>query len=174
MRRRLVLVFAAVTSMVAIAFIVPLCVLVRDVGGNPVSGQIVQFSSQYGLVKFDASTAVTDAKAFVDFLDAQSAVTVQRKMGTMGYCMSGPIALRTAAARSDRIGGVATFHGGGLVSKDPDSPHLLVGQTRAHYLIAIAANDDEREPETKTVLRASFDHAHLDARDGRWRNGGRG
>lgn len=108
-------------------------------------------------------TAVIDAKAFAEFLDSQRTVDVKRKMGTMGYCMSGPIALRTAAARADRIGAVATFHGGGLVTKDPDSPHLLIPQTKAHYLIAIAANDDERDPGAKTTLRESFDRAHLQA-----------
>jgi len=109
------------------------------------------------------ATAATDAITFVNFLDAQAAVNTNRKIGTMGYCMSGPIAIRTAAARADRIGAVATFHGGGLVSKDPDSPHLLIAQTKARYLIAIAANDDERESDAKQTLRESFDHAHLQA-----------
>ncbi len=109
------------------------------------------------------ASAATDAKAFIGFLDSQAAVDVKRKAGTMGYCMSGPIALRTAAARADRIGAVATFHGGGLVTKDPDSPHLLIAQTKARYLIAIAANDDERDPDDKSVLRESFEHAHLEA-----------
>ena len=109
------------------------------------------------------TTAVTDAKAFVAYLDDQSAVDAQRKTGTIGYCMSGPLALRTAAARPDRIGAVATFHGGGLVTNDPDSPHLLIPQTKAHYLIAIAANDDEREPKAKATLSETFDRAHLDA-----------
>ena len=109
------------------------------------------------------ASAATDANAFVEFLISQPSVDAKRKIGTMGYCMSGPIALRTAAARPDRIGAVATFHGGGLVTKDPDSPHLLIAQTKAHYLIAIAANDDERDPGAKTALRESFDRAHLDA-----------
>lgn len=108
-------------------------------------------------------TAATDARAFVDFLDSQAAVNTKRKAGTLGYCMSGPIAIRTAAARADRIGAVATFHGGGLVTKDPDSPHLLIAQTKARYLIAIAASDDARDPDAKRVLRESFDHAHLQA-----------
>jgi carboxymethylenebutenolidase len=71
--------------------------------------------------------------------------------------------LRTAAARPDRIGAAATFHGGGLVTKDADSPHLLIPQTKAHYLIAIAASDDERDPDSKTVLRETFERAHLPA-----------
>jgi carboxymethylenebutenolidase len=109
------------------------------------------------------TTEATDAKAFVTYLDAYPAVDTRRKMGTMGYCMGGPIVLRTAAARADRIGAAATFHGGGLVTKDADSPHLLIPQSKAHYLIAIAANDDEKDPDAKTVLRESFERAHLPA-----------
>ena len=109
------------------------------------------------------TTTATDARAFVAYLDAHAAVDVQRKIGTTGYCMGGPLVLRTAAARADRIGAAATFHGGGLVTKDADSPHLLIPQTKAHYLIAIAANDDERDPTAKTVLRETFERAHLTA-----------
>jgi carboxymethylenebutenolidase len=109
------------------------------------------------------TTATTDAKAFVTYLDAHAAVDVKRMMGTAGYCMGGPLVLRTAAARADRIGAAATFHGGGLVTKDADSPHLLIPQTKAHYLIAIAANDDERDPNSKTVLRETFERAKLTA-----------
>ena len=109
------------------------------------------------------ATAATDAKAFVSYLDAHAAVDVKRKIGTTGYCMGGPLVLRTAAARADRIGAAATFHGGGLVTKDPDSPHLLIAQSKAHYLIAVAANDDERDPTAETVLRETFDRAQLPA-----------
>ena len=109
------------------------------------------------------ATAATDAKAFVAYLDSHAAVDVRRKIGTTGYCMGGPLVLRTAAARADRIGAAATFHGGGLVTKEPDSPHLLIPQTRANYLIAIAANDDERDPTAKTVLREAFERAQLPA-----------
>ncbi|MCS5565422.1 MAG: dienelactone hydrolase family protein, partial [Methylococcales bacterium] len=72
------------------------------------------------------ATNLIDAKAFVTFLDAQKSVDVTRKIGTTGYCMGGPIVLRTAAAVPDRIGAGATFHGGGLVTDRPDSPHLLI------------------------------------------------
>ena len=108
-------------------------------------------------------THVRDARAFVSFLDSQSSVDSNRKMGTMGYCMGGPITMRTAAALPDRIGAGASFHGGGLVTDQPDSPHLLVPQMTAHYLFAIAANDDENEPEAKDVLRDAFAEAGLPA-----------
>ncbi len=109
------------------------------------------------------TTAATDAKAFVAFLDSQPSVDKKKKIGTTGYCMGGPFVMRTAAAFPDRIGAGATFHGGGLVTDKPDSPHLLIPQMKAHYLIAIAENDDQREPNSKTVLRDSFAKAGLPA-----------
>ena len=111
----------------------------------------------------NAETHMSDARAFVSFLDSQASVDGNRKMGTMGYCMGGPITMRTAAAVPDRIGAGASFHGGGLVTDEPDSPHLLVPQMQAHYLFAIAANDDENQPEAKDVLREAFDEAGLPA-----------
>jgi carboxymethylenebutenolidase len=108
-------------------------------------------------------TAVTDAKAFVAYLDAQSFVDRNRKLATTGYCMGGPFTMRTAATLPARIGAGASFHGGGLVTDKPDSPHLLVPQMKARFLFAIAANDDEREPHAKDVLRESFAKAHLPA-----------
>ena len=110
-----------------------------------------------------AQTHVTDANAFIAYLDTQPTVSRDRKMGTMGYCMGGPITMRTAAARPDRIGAAASFHGGRLVTDDADSPHLLVPKIRAQTLIAIAENDDEREPEVKNVLRNTFDQNDLKA-----------
>ena len=108
-------------------------------------------------------TAVADAKAFVAFLDSQPSVDAKRKIGTTGYCMGGPFVFRTAATFPDRIGAGATFHGGGLVTDKPDSPHLLILQMKAHFLIAIAENDDSRQPEAKDVLREAFAKAHLPA-----------
>ncbi len=110
-----------------------------------------------------AETNVTDARAFVAFIDQQAAVDTRRKIGTTGYCMGGPITMRTAAAVPDRIGAGASFHGGRLVTDSPDSPHLLVPQMKAQFLFAIAANDDERDPEAKNVLRESYDKAGLAA-----------
>jgi carboxymethylenebutenolidase len=109
------------------------------------------------------ATAATDATAFIAFLDAQPSVDKKKKMGTTGYCMGGPFVFRTAAAHADRIGAAATFHGGGLVTDKPDSPHLLIPEMRAQYLVAIAENDDTRQPEAKTVLKDAFAKANLSA-----------
>jgi len=110
-----------------------------------------------------AETNLSDAKAFVSFLDAQEVVDVTRKIGTTGYCMGGPIVLRTAAAVPHRIGAGATFHGGGLVTDQPDSPHLLIPEMDAEFLIAVAENDDQKEPEAKDVLLAKYGEAGLAA-----------
>lgn len=108
-------------------------------------------------------TQLTDAKAFIGFLDGAAAVDKKRKIATTGYCMGGPIVLRTAGAFAGRIGAAASFHGGGLVTDKPDSPHHSIGQMRGAALIAIADNDDQRSPDDKNVLRRSFDAAKLSA-----------
>jgi len=84
-------------------------------------------------------------------------------IGTMGYCMGGPMSMRTAAARPDRIGAAASFHGGGLATDAADSPHLLIPEMSAQFLIAIAGSDDMNDSEAKTTLRESFDAAGLEA-----------
>ena len=94
-----------------------------------------------------------------------TAVDKNRKIGTTGYCMGGPITMRTAASVADRVGAAASFHGGGLVTQNPDSPHLLVPQMKAQYLFAVAENDDMREPEAKNVLRETFAKAKPARRD---------
>jgi carboxymethylenebutenolidase len=109
------------------------------------------------------TTQMTDAKAFIPWLDMQASVAKNRKIGTQGYCMGGPFAFRTAAAMPDRIGAVATFHGGGLVTDMPNSPHLQAAKTKAQFLIAIAANDDMRSPNEKNVLKETFANAKLPA-----------
>ena len=108
-------------------------------------------------------TALSDAKAFVSYIDDHPSVDRKRKIGTTGYCMGGPFVFRTAAAFSDRVGAGATFHGGGLATDKPDSPHLLIPQMKGHYLIAIAENDDKQQPDAKNVLRDSFAKAKLPA-----------
>jgi len=109
------------------------------------------------------TTQMSDAKAFIAWLDTQPSVAKNRKVGTQGYCMGGPIAFRTAAAVPDRVGGVASFHGGGLVSDQPNSPHLQAAKSKAQFLIAIAENDDQRAPNDKNVLKETFAKASLPA-----------
>ncbi|MBT8047481.1 MAG: dienelactone hydrolase family protein [Xanthomonadales bacterium] len=104
-------------------------------------------------------TCVSDGGAFIEYLDAHQAVDPGRQIGTAGYCMTGSYTFRLAAAYPERIGAGASFHGGGLATEKADSPHLLVPEVDAGFLIAIAENDDEKDPEDKTLLRAAFDQA---------------
>jgi carboxymethylenebutenolidase len=97
-----------------------------------------------------------DAAAFIKFLDAQKQTNRRKGAGVQGYCFSGPYAFHTGAVRSDRIRAVATFHGGGLVTKDANSPHLLIPKTKASFVVAIARNDDQKQPDAKDILKATF------------------
>jgi carboxymethylenebutenolidase len=109
------------------------------------------------------TTHMTDAKAFVAWLDTQASVAKNRKMGTQGYCMGGPIAFRTAAAMPDRVGAVASFHGAALVSPGDNSPHLQAAKSKASFLVAIATNDDQQAPTAKDVMKKTFADAKLNA-----------
>jgi len=97
-----------------------------------------------------------DAQAYVAFLDSQRQVNKAKKIGTQGYCMGGPLVVKTAATVPNRIGAGASFHGGGLVTDKPDSPHLLAPKIKAHMYFAIASNDDMRQPDAKDKLREAF------------------
>jgi carboxymethylenebutenolidase len=108
-------------------------------------------------------TCVTDGRSFVNYLDTQPSVDTNRKIGTTGYCMTGSYTMRLAAAMPERIGAGGSFHGGGLATDSDDSPHLLAPQMKAGFLIAIAENDDERDPDAKTKLREAFDDAGVRA-----------
>jgi carboxymethylenebutenolidase len=108
-------------------------------------------------------THAVDAKALIEWLDAQPQVDTTKKIGTIGYCMGGPMVMRTAATVPDRVGAAGSFHGGGLVTKNDDSPHLLIPTMKAQFLIAVAENDDERDPESKTVLKEAFAKSNLSA-----------
>ena len=105
-----------------------------------------------------------DSAAYVTFLDAQPQTDKRKKAAVQGYCMSGPLSFRTAAARPDRIGAVATFHPGALVTDEASSPHLLIPKTRAAYLVIIAKNDAEKMPKEKAQLDAAFAAAHRRAK----------
>lgn len=108
-------------------------------------------------------TNATDANAFISWLDGQTSVDTNRGVGTTGYCMGGPMVMRTAAAVPSRVRAGGSFHGGGLVTEAENSPHRLIPGMQASFLIAIASNDDEKEPDAKNALRAAFTDANLKA-----------
>lgn len=107
--------------------------------------------------------AEKDATALVAFLDAQPQVDKAKKIGTQGYCMGGPLVVKTAAEIPGRIGAGASFHGGGLVTDKPDSPHLLAPRMKAHMYFGVASNDDQRQPDAKDKLREAFAKANVPA-----------
>jgi carboxymethylenebutenolidase len=107
--------------------------------------------------------AEKDAIAYIAFLDAQKEVNKAKKIGTQGYCMGGALVVRTAAAVPDRVGAGASFHGGGLVTDKPDSPHLLAPKIKARMYFGIASNDDERQPDAKDKLKDAFATAKVPA-----------
>jgi len=113
--------------------------------------------------KLTQDASMSDARAYIKFLDAQKSVDTGRKLGTAGYCMGGPLIMRTAAAVPERVGAAASFHGGGLVREGNNSPHLLIPRSKAQVLHAIAANDDARNPDAKTILRAAYKAANTQA-----------
>lgn len=110
-----------------------------------------------------AGNAEKDAVAYVGFLDAQKEVNKAKKIGTQGYCMGGPLVVKTAAALPNRIGAGASFHGGGLVTDRPDSPHLLAPKIKARMYFGVAANDDSRQPDAKDKLKEAFAAAGVPA-----------
>jgi carboxymethylenebutenolidase len=107
--------------------------------------------------------AEKDATAYIAFLDAQKQVNKRKKIGTQGYCMGGPLVFKTAAAVPDRIGVGASFHGGGLVTDQPSSPHLLIPKIKARMYVGIASNDDSRQPDAKDKLKEAFANANVSA-----------
>jgi len=118
---------------------------------------------QKGLKSTSVQTYMTDAHAIMSYLESQSAVSKDRKMGVLGYCMGGPPVMRSAAWFPERIGAAGIYHGGGLVTKAPDSPHLLIPQMKARFDIGIAETDDRQMPTVKDALRTAFAAAHLRA-----------
>lgn len=107
--------------------------------------------------------AARDTAAFLAFLDAQPQTATRKKAGVQGYCMGGPLTVQSAAAAPARVAAGASFHGGGLATDKPDSPHLLIPKTRAEFLIAVADNDDKQDPGAKDRLKAAFDAAKVPA-----------
>jgi carboxymethylenebutenolidase len=100
-----------------------------------------------------------DAPALVAWLDTQKEIDKNKKIGTQGYCMGGALVMRTAAAVPNRIGAGASFHGGALVTNNPNSPHLLAPKIKAHMYFGIAISDDTPQPDAKVKLKEAFDAA---------------
>lgn len=115
------------------------------------------------LDELSPETEAVDARGMIGFLDGHASVDPERPMGTMGYCLGGPGTFRTAALFPERVGAGASFHGIRLVTDEPTSPHRLIPDMNAHFLVAIAEDDDESNPEAKHVLRQAFDEAGLPA-----------
>ena len=139
-------------------------------GPAPVLTSFAQWRTPEGQAKLqpmiaalDTQAIASDAAAYVKFLDQQAAVDRNRRIGSNGYCMGGPFAVRTAAAVPARVGAVASLHGANLVTDKPDSPHRLLAATHASYLFAIGRNDDARAPSDKDALRAAAAAAHRPA-----------
>jgi carboxymethylenebutenolidase len=137
----------------------------------PVFDSSFSFQNPADMVKFHqllaplnaSGAAESDAVAYVIFMDAQKQVDKVRKIGVHGYCMGGPLAVKTAAAIPDRVGAVASFHGGGLVTDKPDSPHRLAPKIKARMYFGIASNDDQRQPDAKDKLREALAAANVPA-----------
>ncbi len=110
------------------------------------------------------SAVMEDSAAYVAFLDGHASVDRQAKMGVFGYCMGGAMTIQAAAANPERIGAGASFHGGGLVTDKPDSPHRLIAKLKARYYVGVAVNDDAKEPDAKTALKEAFRAANLSAK----------
>jgi carboxymethylenebutenolidase len=142
----------------------------------PVVGATFEFPKDRALLPPPpAADAVDrDAVAFLAFLDTQPQVDKTKKAGVQGYCMGGPYTFRTAAILPDRIGAAATFHGGGIGAATPNSPYLLLPQTKAEFLCCVAQNDDKTDPEAKNRLNTAFDtlkrphHVEVYAADHGW------
>ena len=137
---------------------------------SPVAGDTPDFSDPdtrkflFGMArKLTHDASMSDARNYIKFIDAQASTDTARKIGTCGYCMGGPLIMRTAGAVPERVGAAASFHGGGLVTDKPDSPHLLIPTSPAHVLHAVAENDDEKNPTQKTVLAEAYAAAGIPA-----------
>jgi carboxymethylenebutenolidase len=122
-----------------------------DFGDKAAMAKLMEYKATLTDARIDG-----DTQAFLAFLDRQKSVNRSKGAGVQGYCFSGPFAFRAAELRPDRIRAVATFHGGGLVTKEPNSPHLLIAKAKASFLVAIAQNDDSKQPDAKTILKSAF------------------
>ena len=142
----------------------------------PVVGATFEFPKDRAMLppRPDDASIDKDAVAYIAFLDAQPQTNIKKKVGVHGYCMGGPLTFRTAAIAAKRVGAAATFHGGGLATAMPNSPHLLLPQTKAEFLCCVAQNDDKADPDSKNKLNTAFDaikrahHVEVYAADHGW------
>ena len=136
----------------------------QDVGAFDFGNQADRAKLQPLTASINAPDAAErDAVAYIAFLDAQPQVNKTKKIGTQGYCMGGALVVRTAAASPSRVGAGASFHGGGLVTNTPNSPHLLAPKIKARMYFGIASNDDMTQPDAKDKLREAFAAAKVPA-----------
>lgn len=108
----------------------------------------------------DTASAMRDAGAWIGTLLSQPGVAGD-KVGCVGYCMGGRLAFTTAGFHPDRVAGAASFHGGHLVSDDPESPHQKAGQIRARLYFGVADNDASCSPEHQGALASALGAAHV-------------
>ena len=125
-----------------------------DFADKAAMGKLMELKATLTDARVDSDTA-----AYIGFLDQQKQVDRRKGVGVQGYCFSGPYTFRAAALLPGRVKAAASFHGGGLVTKDPNSPHLLIPTAKASFLVAIAQNDDQKKPDAKQVLKAAFTSA---------------
>jgi carboxymethylenebutenolidase len=121
----------------------------------------VEQQKRLGLL-FQALTAqdmVSDGKATVEFLSAQKGVK-PGKIGVVGHCFTGQMAVRIAAAQPDRIAAAASFHGGFLVTGNPDSPHRILGPIKARLYFGHAVEDSTATPEHVATLEQALRDWH--------------
>ena len=141
----------------------------RDVTGEQFA-DFAEFAANSGFQKvkpwrdkLSSQAIMRDTTSIVNWLDALEFVDTDAGIGAEGYCMGGPFTVYSAAAVPSRVKAAASFHGGGLVREDADSPHKLIPRTDASFLFAIAQDDDAKQPEAKTALREAAEAASRDA-----------
>lgn len=110
-----------------------------------------------------AGKAAEDTRYFLDYLDTRSDVKGD-KVGTVGFCMGGGMALAAAGTFPDRIAAAASFHGGGLASDKPDSPHLLAPRMRAEVYVAVADKDPSYPPDMAERMEKALADAGVEHR----------
>jgi carboxymethylenebutenolidase len=111
----------------------------------------------------DNRKAAEDSKALLAYLDSRGDVAGS-KIGTVGFCMGGGVALTVAGTFPDRVAAAASFHGGNLATDAPTSPHLLAPKIAAEVYVAGADHDSSYPPEMADRLEKALTEAGVDYR----------